>query len=87
MNKQYPKGEGAMFSNQKQNDKQPDWRGHVEVTSPQLRELLAMAKANQANPVPDFKLRFTILSLHLSLYLSLLLHHSNLMKISLSNEV
>lgn len=62
MNKQYPKGEGAMFSNQKQNDKQPDWRGHVEVTSPQLRELLAMAKANQANPVPDFKLKIQVAS-------------------------
>tara|TARA_R100001377_G_scaffold1951_1_gene1413 strand:+ start:536 stop:862 length:327 start_codon:yes stop_codon:yes gene_type:complete len=62
MNKQYPKGEGAMFSNEKQNDKQPDWRGNIEVTSAQLRELLTMAKANQANPVPDFKLKMQVAS-------------------------
>jgi|TARA_B110000977_G_scaffold176803_1_gene232832 uncharacterized protein (DUF736 family) len=62
MNKQYPKGEGAMFANQKQNEKQPDWRGNIEVTSAQLRELLDMAKANQANPVPDFKLKMQVAS-------------------------
>jgi hypothetical protein len=27
-----------------------------------LRELLAMAKANQANPVPDFKLKMQVAS-------------------------
>ena len=62
MNKQYPKGEGAMFANVKQNDKQPDFRGHVEVTSSQLRELLSMAKANQENPVADFKIKMQIAS-------------------------
>lgn len=62
MNKQYPKGEGAMFANEKQNEKQPDWRGNIEVTSAQLRELLAMAKANQANPVADFKLKIQVAS-------------------------
>ena len=49
MNKQYPKGEGAMFVNDKKtNDKQPDFRGNVEISSAQLKELLLMAKANQA---------------------------------------
>ena len=62
MNKQYPKGEGAMFANEKKNDKQPDWRGNIEVTPSQLRELLTMAKANQANPVPDFKIKMQVAS-------------------------
>ena len=62
MNKQYPKGEGAMFANEKKNDKQPDWRGNIEVTPSQLRELLTMAKANQANPVSDFKIKMQVAS-------------------------
>ena len=63
MNKQYPKGEGAMFvNNKKTNDKQPDFRGNVEISSAQLKELLLMAKANQAHPVADFKLKMQIAS-------------------------
>ena len=61
MSEQYPKSEGGMWKNSaKASEKHPDWRGHVEISSPQLRMLLAMAKDNQANPDPEFKLKLQI---------------------------
>lgn len=61
--KTYAKSEGGMWGNtQKTKDTQPDWRGHIEVSSAQLRELLDMAKANQLNPNPEFKLKLQLAS-------------------------
>tara|TARA_R110000803_G_scaffold176220_1_gene238703 strand:+ start:299 stop:646 length:348 start_codon:yes stop_codon:yes gene_type:complete len=61
MSEQYPKSEGGMWKNSaKANEKHPDWRGHIEVSSAQLRMLLAMAKENQANPDPEFKLKIQV---------------------------
>ena len=57
MSEQYPKSEGGMWKNSaKASEKHPDWRGHVEISSPQLRMLLAMAKDNH----PEFKLKLQI---------------------------
>ena len=89
MSEQYPKSEGGMWKNSaKANEKHPDWRGHIEISSPQLRMLLDMAKENQANPDPEFKLKIQVAAwdrvakqtgnqyfyLVLSLVLSLVLH-------------
>ena len=61
MSEQYPKSEGGMWKNNaKASEKHPDWRVHIEISSSQLRMLLAMAKENQANPDPEFKLKLQV---------------------------
>ena len=61
MSEQYPKSEGGMWRNSaKAGEKHPDWRGHIEISSAQLRLLLTMAKENQANPDPEFKLKVQV---------------------------
>jgi single-stranded DNA-binding protein len=51
------KSDGVMFPNMKGNDRHPDVKGSITITSEQLRMLLAKAKANQANPEPDFEMK------------------------------
>ncbi len=60
MDSQYPKGEGGLWMHDKKNDKHPDMRGHIYVSRDQLKLLLEMAKDNQANPDPEFKLKVDI---------------------------
>ena len=43
----YPKSEGAMFTNKKSNEKQPDFRGKVAITKDQIKMLIEMGKAGQ----------------------------------------
>jgi uncharacterized protein (DUF736 family) len=46
----HPKSEGALFLNDKKQENHPDFRGHVVVTSAQIKELIEMAKRFQKNP-------------------------------------
>jgi uncharacterized protein (DUF736 family) len=41
----YPKSEGVIFPNDnKDSEKHPDWRGHIEVTSAQIKKLVEMGR-------------------------------------------
>lgn len=43
---QYPSSEGVIFPNDnKTQDNHPDYRGHVEITGDQIRQLIVMSKA------------------------------------------
>jgi len=56
----YPKGEGGLWQHDKKNEKHPDFRGHIYVSREQLKVLLEMAKENQANPDPNFKMKIDV---------------------------
>lgn len=43
----YPKSEGAVFSNKKTTDKQPDFKGKLAVTKDQIKMLIEMGKNGQ----------------------------------------
>jgi hypothetical protein len=48
MPEKYPQSEGAVFINdRKQNDKHPDWRGHIDITKAQINQLVKMGRAGQ----------------------------------------
>ena len=49
-----PKGEGAIFRHEKSHDKQPDFRGKIEITRAQLHALVDRAKENND---PTFELQ------------------------------
>ena len=55
-----PKGEGGLWQHDKKNEKHPDYRGHIYVSREQLKVLLEMAKENQANPGPNFKMKIDV---------------------------
>ena len=52
-----PKGEGAIFRHEKSHDKQPDFRGKIEITRAQLHALVARAKENND---PSFELQVAV---------------------------
>lgn len=43
----YPKSEGGAWPHTKTNEKQPDYRGKIEITADQIRKLIEMGKAGK----------------------------------------
>jgi len=56
----FPKTKGGLWQHNKTSDKQPDVKGHIEITRDVLRMLVNQAKAG----VPEIKLQISSMGSH-----------------------